>query len=48
MIAALDQRGTVRPREWELDGDGKPQHRAPLSHGDVVAQRQGAGGRGRN
>ncbi len=30
----------------ELDGHGQPQHRARESHGDVAAQRQGAGGRG--
>ena len=41
------QRGTVRPSERELDGHGQPQHRARCSHGDVAAQRQGAGGRGR-
>ena len=40
------QRGTVRPSERELDGHGQPQHRALWSHGDVAAQRQGAGGRG--
>ena len=40
------QRGTVRPGERELDGHGQPQHRAPISHSDVTAQRQGAGGRG--
>ena len=42
------QRGTVRPGERELDGHGQPQHRTRCSHGDVAAQRQGAGGRGEN
>ena len=47
MIAALsNQRGTVRPGQRDLDCHGQPQHRTLFSHGDVAAQRQGAGGRG--
>ena len=42
----LTQRGTVRPGQRDLDCHGQPQHRTLLSHGDVAAQRQGAGGRG--
>ena len=40
------QRGTVRPGERDLDRHRQPQHRTLDSHGDVAAQRQGAGGRG--
>ena len=32
--------------ERELDCHGQPQYRARATHGDVAAQRQGAGGRG--
>ena len=40
------QRGTVRPGQRDVDCHGQPHHRTRSSHGDVAAQRQGAGGRG--
>ena len=40
------ERGTVRPGQRDLDRHRQPQHRTLCSHGDVAAQRQGAGGRG--
>ena len=43
---ALAQRGTVRPGQRDVECHGQPQHRTLSSHGDVAAQRQGAGGRG--
>ena len=42
----LTERGTVRPSQRELECHRQPQHRTRGSHGDVAAQRQGAGGRG--
>ena len=42
----LSERGTVRPGQRELECHRQPQHRTRWSHGDVAAQRQGAGGRG--
>ena len=45
-VAFFRQRGTVRPGERDLDCHGQPQHRTRLSHGDLAAQRQGAGCRG--
>ena len=42
----LTQRGTVRPGQRELECHGQSHHRTRLAHGDVAAQRQGAGGRG--
>ena len=36
----------LQPGERDLDGHGQPQHRTRFSHGDVAAQRHGAGGRG--
>jgi hypothetical protein len=45
-MAALLQRGTVRPGERDVECHRQPQHRTLLSHGDVAAQRQGAGGGG--
>ena len=41
------QRGTVRPGQRDVDCHWQPQHRTRRSHGDVAAQRQGAGGRRR-
>ena len=46
-VSYLRQRGTVRPGERDLDCHRQPQHRTLCSHGDVAAQRQGAGRRGR-
>ena len=40
------ERGAVRPYERDLDFHRQPQHRARGTHGDVAAQRHGAGGRG--
>ena len=40
------ERGTVRSGERELDGHRQPQHRALSAHGDLAAQRDGAGCRG--
>ena len=46
-MSPVYQRGTVRPSQRDLDCHGQPQHRTTRrSHGDVAAQRQGAGGRG--
>ena len=39
------ERGTVRPGEWNLECHWQPQHRTLFSHGDLAAQRYGAGGR---
>ena len=39
------QRGTVRSGERDLDCHRQPHHRTRSSHGDVAAQRQGAGRR---
>ena len=42
----LASAGTVRPGQREMDLHHRPpQHRTRLSHGDVAAQRPGAGGR---
>ena len=46
MTASSRERGTVRSGERDLERHGQPQHGTLCSHGDVAAQRQGAGGRG--
>ena len=46
--AFLRERGTVRPGQRDLECHGQPQHRTLLSHGDLAAQRHGAGCRGRS
>ena len=40
------ERGTVRSGDRDLDDHRQPRHRTLSSHGDVAAQRQGAGRRG--
>ena len=40
------ERGTVRSGQRDLDGHRQSRHRTHSSHGDVAAQRQGAGGGG--
>ena len=42
----LEQRGTVRSGDRDVERDRQPRHRTLLSHGDAAAQRQGAGGGG--
>ena len=41
----LAQRGTVRSGYRDVERHRRPRHRTTQSHGDVAAQRQGAGGR---
>ena len=43
---AYRERGTVRPGARDLDCYGQPQHRTRIAHGELAAERHGAGGRG--
>ena len=40
-----DERGTLRSGERDVDRHRQPRHRTRYSHGDLAAQRPGAGGR---
>ena len=44
--ATFYERGTVRSNQRELECHRQPQHRTRAAHGDIAAQRQGAGGSG--
>ena len=41
----LSKRGTIRSGDWDVDGDRQHGHCTRLPHGDVAAERAGAGGR---
>ena len=41
----LSKRGTIRSGDWDVDGDRQHGHCTRLTHGDVAAERAGAGGR---
>ena len=41
----LSKRGTIRSGDWGVDGDRQHDHCTRPSHGDVAAERAGAGGR---
>ena len=46
-LPTLSKRGTIRSGDRDVDGDRQPRHCTRDPHGDVAAERAGAGGRRR-